>query len=74
MNDEQKTEILADFFTSVFTQEILDDMPEVQNKIFEDKLQEHKIEPEEVQKMLINLNPTKSSGPDKLHSRTNRIQ
>ena len=69
-NDEEKAEILANFFTSVFTQESLDDIPEVQNKIFEDELQEHKIEPEEVQKMLINLNPTKSSGPDKLHSKT----
>ena len=51
--------------TSIFTQET----PEVQNRIFEDELQEHRIEPEEVQNMLINLNPTKSSGPDKLHSR-----
>ena len=42
-NDEEKAEILADFFTSVFTQETLDDIPEVQNKILEDELQEHKI-------------------------------
>ena len=26
-NDEEKAEILADFFTSVFTQETLDDIP-----------------------------------------------
>ena len=59
-NDEEKAEILANFFTSVFTQETLDDIPEVQNKILKDELQEHEIKPEEVQNMLINLNPTKS--------------
>ena len=42
-NDIQKAEILAYFVNSVFTQETLDNIPAVQNKILEEKVQEHKI-------------------------------
>ena len=66
----EKAEILANFFTSVFTKEKLGDIPTMQNKIVHEDLKQFTIEQEEVRKKLMKLNPAKSSGPDNLHSKT----
>ena len=68
--DAEKAEILANFFTSVFTKENLDNMPTIPNIGVEEELKEYRIDPEEVRKKLSKLSPTKSSGPDSLHSKT----
>ena len=62
--DNEKAEILANFFTSVFTKEKLDDIPAMQNKIVHEDLKQFTIEQEEVRKKLMKLNLAKSSGPD----------
>ena len=64
--DNEKAEILANFFTSVFTEEKLGDIPTIQNKIVHKDLKQFTIE---VRKKLMKLNPAKSSGPDNLHSK-----
>ena len=68
--DNEKTEILANFFTSVFAKEKLGDIPTMQNKIVHEDLKQFTIEQEEVRKKLMKLNPAKSSGSDNLHSKT----
>ena len=57
------------YWTSVFTQEKLNNIPQTPNIILGEELQEHKIELEEGQKKLLKLNTFKSPGPNKLHSR-----
>ena len=62
---------LANFFTSVFTKENLDNMPTIPNIGVDEGLKEYRIDPlEEVRKKLSKLNPEKSSGLDNLHSKT----
>ena len=68
--DNKKAEILANYFTSVFTKEKLGDISTMQNKIVHEDLKQFTIEQEEVRKKLMKLNPAKSSGPDNLHSKT----
>ena len=45
--DTEKAEILANFFTSVFTKENLDNMPKIPNISVEEELKEYRIDPEE---------------------------
>ena len=61
--DVEKAEILANFFTSVFTKENLDNMPTIPNVSVEEELKEYRIDLEEIRKKLSKLNPAKSSGP-----------
>ena len=56
----EKAEILANFFTSVFTNNNPDNMPTIPNIGVEEELKEYKIDPEEVMKKLSKLNPAKS--------------
>ena len=67
--DIEKAEILANFFTSVFTKEKLGDIPTMQNKTVNDELKQFTTK-QEVRKKLMKLNPAKSSGPNNLHSKT----
>ena len=67
---KEKAEILANFFTSVFTKEKFGDNPTMQNKTVNEELKQFTIKQEDVRKKLLKLNPAKSSGPDNLHSKT----
>ena len=68
-NDKEKAEVLATFFSSVFTQERTQEMPTIQKGKLKGEISYCNINREDVQKKLKNLNPNKSPGPDKLHSR-----
>ena len=68
-NDKEKAEVLATFFSSVFTQERTQEMPTIQKEKLKGEISYCNINREDVQKKLKNLNPNKSPGPDKLHSR-----
>ena len=62
--DKDKANVLANFFSSVFTNEPEGDLStfkvefEFENRVFEEK---------EAKKLLDELNPNKSKGPDCLH-------
>ena len=66
--DRQKAEALNSFFTSVFTRENTDDVPQPQGKDV-DPISDLFITEAMVKKKLKLLNPNKSSGPDGLHPR-----
>ena len=68
-NDKEKAEVLATFFSSVFTQERTQEMPTIQKGKLKGEINYCIINKEDVQKKLKNLNPNKSPGLDKLHSR-----
>ena len=68
-NEKEKAEILATFFTSVFTQERTQEMPKIQKGKFKEEISHCIINREDVQKKLKSLNPNKSLGPDRLHPR-----
>ena len=67
-NDTEKCEVINQFFSSVFTKEDLNDVPEF---VFEgnipNTLTTCDINIEDVEKALFNLNPNKSPGPDNFH-------
>ena len=67
-NDIEKTEVLNNFFQSVYTTEDKNNIP-----TFEDKtdilLTNIQVTENDMQKALYNLNPSKSQGPDQLHPR-----
>ena len=54
---------LQDTFTSVFTQENMDDMPTPPDIDFDTPLTDFEISYEEVYELLCNLKPSKSPGP-----------
>ena len=66
-SDKEKAETLNTFFTSVFTIEDKDSIPPVTRDTAIDPLISIEITPEIVLKKLINLNPNKSQGHDKIH-------
>ena len=66
-NNKEKAEVLNKFFSSVFTRENTDNVPEMPDRQFENILDNITITPEEVLKKLFNLNPSKAAGPDGLH-------
>eukprot|EP00057_Strongylocentrotus_purpuratus_P009185 XP_011663659.1 PREDICTED: RNA-directed DNA polymerase from mobile element jockey-like [Strongylocentrotus purpuratus] len=68
-SDEEKAEVLNEFFASVFTREDVTTIPEPEVKFDGDPLEEVVITTEEVLKKLKKLNPSKSPGPDGLHPR-----
>ena len=67
-SDEDKAKILAEFFSSVFTQEKEGDIPSLDKEadIF---VESCNIDIKEVEKKLERLNPSKSPGPDNIHPR-----
>ena len=68
-SDLEKDEILQTFFSSVFTQEDMENMPLLSQVDFDSPLNDIKFTSEDVYELLSKLKPTKSPGPDWLHPR-----
>ena len=66
-SNREKADVLQDTFTSIFTQENMDDMPTPPEIDFDTPLTDFEISSEEVYELLCNLKPSKSPGPDNLH-------
>lgn len=67
--DKEKTEVLSEFFTSVFTKEPEGQIPKLKNEASKYQIQKLTITEEIVGKKLKNLNPNKSPGMDEIHPR-----
>ena len=61
-SDEEKANVLQDFFSSVFTQE-----PYFKTRDFQEKLTNIDINSDMVKKKLLKLKSNKSPGPDSIH-------
>ena len=68
-NDKEKEDILAEFFSSVFTKEPPGQIPELENRKTSVDMLPLVIEREKVTKALLKLNIGKSPGLDNLHPR-----
>ena len=68
-SDEGKANVLNQFFSSVFTDEDLNIIPDIEERPVGSKLTGFEIHEEEVLKRLVALNPNKSCGPDGFHPR-----
>ena len=66
-SDEEKANVLQDFFSSVFTQEPPVDLPYFKTRDFQEKLTNSDINCDMVKKKLLKLKSNKSSGPDFIH-------
>ena len=66
----KKAEVLPNFFSSVFTQEPDGDIPEIDNVELRYPFQDKEITEDEVLKILKDLKPNKSAGPDELHPKS----
>ena len=65
--DSDKAEVLADFFNSEFTIEDNLDMPDIPQAVYDHPSSNEPFTAEEVRKLLLGLNTSKSPGPDKVH-------
>ena len=65
--EEEKAEELNKFFSSVFTTEDVNDIPEPDLKHTGDTLNSITVTEEEVKKKLLKMNASKSPGPDGIH-------
>ena len=65
-SDEDKSNILNDFFASVFTRDSV--IKDITPKTL-DSLHNINVDIDKVNKILLGWNPTKSCGPDKYHPR-----
>jgi hypothetical protein len=65
-SDGDKAEILANFFSSVFTDEDVNNLPKMEKRN-SNKATDDPFSQEEIKKLLLGLNTTKSPGPDKAH-------
>ena len=63
--DEQKVEVLSNFFASVYTDISDDVLPVLEPRSLSYKMEEIKINTELVEKLLYDLKPSKSAGPDR---------
>ena len=66
-DDLEIAEILYSFFSSIFTNENLLDVPSLGIKYSGESLSSIQVFPECVWKQLCKLNPSKSAGPDHCH-------
>jgi len=69
VTDKQKVEVLSNFFASVYTDISDDVLPALEPRSLSYKMEEIKINTELVEKLLYDLKPSKSAGPDNIHSR-----
>lgn len=67
--NKEKAEVLNSFFTSVFTREDHETIPEARIREGVMPMTDFHVTEEDVLKKLKDLNPNKSSGPDELHPR-----
>ncbi|MES9884664.1 MAG: reverse transcriptase family protein, partial [Sedimenticola sp.] len=63
----ERAEILNQFFTSVFTNENIVNIPEFEDRNFESPLTDIETSEEEVRKLITKLKPGKSQGPDQIN-------
>ena len=68
-NDVDKAQILGEFFASVYTTEITNNMPVIIPKSYERPLMDMTVEEEETRRELKKLSPGKASGPDDINPR-----
>ena len=68
-NNQEKAEVLADFFSSVFTEEDTRKMPQMTQRNFKEWLTNINISKEKIKKKLLELKISKAPGPDGLHPR-----
>ena len=66
-SDQEKAEVLNEYFSSVFTRENLDNIPDIPDKQFGKPLDSLIIDISVVEKVLKDLNAGKSMGPDELN-------
>ena len=66
-SDQEKAEVLNIYFSSVFTHENLDDIPDIPDKEFDRPLDSTVIDISVVEKVLKELDAGKSMGPDELN-------
>ena len=68
-NDKEKAEVLADFFSSVFTEEDTSNIPNLSQRSFKEWLSNMEITREKIKKKILQLKISKAPGPDGLHPR-----
>lgn len=68
-SDEEKAEALVDFFSSVFVQEPVGEVPKLPEKEIKEVFIDKEITEEDIEKLIQSLNVSKSQGPDNIHSR-----
>ena len=68
-DDQEKADVLLNFFSSVFTEEPDNEIPEIPSRNPASNLENIEITEELVNKKLKNLNSSKSPGPDGIHPR-----
>ena len=68
-NDDEKANLLQDFFSSVFTNEPPGDLPEFKDREYEEKLLTMDITVDMVKSKIKNIKINKSPGPDQMHPR-----
>ncbi|XP_052806388.1 uncharacterized protein LOC128235622 [Mya arenaria] len=66
-NDKEKVDLLNEFFTTVFTKENIDTIPDIEDKDVNSELSSLTVSEEEVLKLLKDIDPSKSMGPDCIH-------
>ena len=67
--DEEKANVLCDYFTDVFTEEDIANIPDAQLHEELPQLQDINVTVDDVEKALMKLKLGKSPGPDQLHPR-----
>ena len=68
-NDKEKAEVLLDYFSSVFTQEPVGEVPTMEQVDTDTTLDDIDFTEDTVKKKLKQLKPNKSPGPDNIHPR-----
>ena len=70
--DKEKAEVLANFYSRLFTREPDGDIPQLEAYQIQYPFTESKFEESEVRKLLLGINPNKSPVPDGLHPKASK--